>query len=69
MIMEAINENESLFDLVRMKKQINGKILIAQFSGKSNEVLKLKGERIKIDQKILELETAAQKEGSVIRIM
>ncbi|MDD3984116.1 MAG: hypothetical protein PHU54_09310 [Candidatus Omnitrophica bacterium] len=67
--MEAINENESLFDLVRMKKQINGKILIAQFSGKSNEVLKLKGERIKIDQKILELETAAQKEGSVIRIM
>ncbi|MDD3019819.1 MAG: hypothetical protein PHX61_02410 [Alphaproteobacteria bacterium] len=67
--MDVINENESLFDLIRAKKQIKGKITIAQISGKTDEILALKAEYAGIVKKIRALETAAQTEGACIRIM
>lgn len=67
--MEAINENESLYDLVQKRKQIRAKATIAQISGKVDAMETLTAEYREITKKISALENAAKTEGACIRIM
>jgi len=65
----CINEDISLFDLIRMKKQIKGKITIAQISGKTDDIPALKRAYKEAEQKIRDLEAAAKTGTVSIRLM
>jgi hypothetical protein len=67
--LQCINNEVSLFDLIKAKREVKGKITICQISGKTDDIKALKQEYKEIDQKIKALEDAAKTGTVSIRLM